>query len=107
MRLRVVATAAVLVGAAAAANLGHAETIRVEVKALAFLPRAVSAHVGDVIEWVNHDFVAHTATARNGDWDVNLPPNATGRTEVKRPGTVAYFCRYHPNMTGEITIAQR
>ena len=35
---------------------------------LAFVPAQVSAHVGDTIEWVNADFVAHTATARNGAW---------------------------------------
>jgi plastocyanin len=26
----------------------------------------VSAQVGDTIEWTNADFVAHTATARDG-----------------------------------------
>jgi len=65
------------------------------------------AHVGDTIEWVNDDFVIHTATARDGTWDVKLPPHATGRTVVKGLGTVAYYCRYHPNMKGEITVKPR
>jgi plastocyanin len=34
-----------------------------------------------------------------------LPPHATGRTSIKSPATVAYYCRYHPNMTVEITVA--
>ena len=54
---------------------------------------------------MNNDFVAHSATARNGDWDVMLPPHQTGRTFVKKPGKVEYYCRYHPNMKGEVTIA--
>ena len=41
-------------------------------------PAEASAKVGDTIEWINKDIFAHTATARNGDWDVTLPPKKTG-----------------------------
>jgi plastocyanin len=103
---RALRAVAVLLAAASPAGSGAmAETIRVEVKNLAFAPASITAHVGDTIEWVNNDFVAHTATARNGDWDVKLPPHQTGRTGVKKPGMVEYYCRYHPNMKGEVTIA--
>ncbi len=96
----------VLLAAASPAGRGAlAETIRVEVKNLAFAPAAITAHVGDTIAWVNDDFVAHTATARNGDWDVMLPPHQTGRTLVKKSGKIEYYCRYHPNMKGEVAIA--
>jgi plastocyanin len=44
----------------------RAETIQIKIEKLAFIPSQVSAHVGDTIEWVNADFIAHTATARNG-----------------------------------------
>lgn len=81
-----------------------AEVIRVEMKDLAFSPAAFTARVGDTIEWVNTDFVAHSATARNGDWDVNLPAQQTRRLLVKRPGTVAFYCRFHPTMKGEAQI---
>ncbi len=83
----------------------EAETIRIAVKGLAFVPAQIAAHVGDTIVWANDDFVAHTATARNGAWDVQLPPHATGQTVIQSPGTIAYYCRYHPNMKGEITAA--
>jgi plastocyanin len=105
-QLRALGIVAVLLAAASPAGRGAlAETIRVEVKSLGFGPAAITAHVGDTIEWVNNDFVAHSATARNGDWDVMLPPHQTGRTFVKKPGKVEYYCRYHPNMKGEVTIA--
>lgn len=81
-----------------------AETIRIEAKGLAFSPQQVTAHVGDTIEWDNGDFVAHTATAKNHDWDVPLPPNGKKTVVLKKAGTVEYFCRFHPNMTGTITV---
>lgn len=92
--------AAALVGKTAVAG-----TIRVEVKNLAFSPATISVRPGDTIEWTNDDFVAHTATARNGQFDVQLAPHATGKTVVKSVGKVAYYCRYHPIMKGEITVA--
>jgi plastocyanin len=94
--------AAIAIGGAQA----RAETIRIEVKSLAFSPAQVTAHVGDTIEWANADFVAHTATARNKDWDVQLPPNKTGRITLKKAGTVEYFCRFHPNMTATVAVEE-
>jgi len=54
----------------------RADTIQVKMEKLGFVPAEITAHVGDTIEWVNSDFVAHTATARNGSWDVLIPVNA-------------------------------
>ena len=85
----------------------RSETIRIEVKSLAFTPAQVTAHVGDTIEWTNADFIAHTATAKNHDWDMQLPPNKTARFALKKAGTVDYFCRFHPNMTGTVTIEEK
>lgn len=82
-----------------------AETIRITIDKLEFSPAQVSAHVGDTIEWVNHDTVAHTATARNKDWDVAIPAKGAGRVTLKQPGDVDYFCKFHPNMTGRISAA--
>ena len=76
-----------LLAAASPAGSGAlAETIRVEMKNLAFAPAAITAHIGDTIEWANDDFVVHSATARNGDWDVKLGPHATDQTVVQQAG---------------------
>ena len=83
-----------------------AETIRVNVDKLAFTPAEVSARVGDTIEWVNTDFLAHTATARSKEWDVMIPPNKISRATLKRAGSVEYYCRFHPNMVGRISVAE-
>jgi plastocyanin len=82
----------------------HCETIQVTIRDLKFLPDKIEARVGDTVEWVNTDILAHTATAQ-GRWDVMIPPNGRGRTVLKKPGEVSYYCRFHPNMTANIIIA--
>ena len=59
------AIACLCVGAAMVlgASDARAETIRVEIGKLVSAPVEIKAQVGHVIEWVNNDFVAHTATA--------------------------------------------
>ena len=95
------AAALAVVGSRAAA-----ETIRINVDKLAFTPAEVSVYAGDTIEWVNGDFLAHTATARSKEWDVTIPPNKTGRVTLKRAGEIEYYCRFHPNMVGRISVAE-
>jgi len=57
----------------------HADTIQVVIDKLVFSPAEIKAKVGDTIEWVNKDILAHTATVR-GDWDarVDLAAGADG-----------------------------
>jgi plastocyanin len=88
------------------AGSARAEVIQIKIEKLAFAPQQVSAHVGDTIQWVNADFVAHTATARNGAWDVMIPANAIKSIVLKADGTVDYYCKFHPNMTGQVEIAK-
>jgi plastocyanin len=42
------------------------------------------AKVGDVIVWDNRDTVQHTATARDGSFDVRLQPGKKGRTILRK-----------------------
>jgi plastocyanin len=95
--------AALLFGAMAVP--AHAETIKITTTDLVFAPAEVSARVGDTIEWINKDVFAHTATARNGDFDVTMPPKKTVTSVLKKAGSIEYYCRYHPNMKAVLTIA--
>jgi plastocyanin len=88
------------------ASVARADTIQVKMEKLGFVPSEVTAHVGDTIEWVNSDFVAHTATARDGAWDVLIPVNAKKTVVLKTEGTVDYYCKFHPNMTGKILVSK-
>lgn len=86
---------------------GNAEVIKVKVEQLEFIPSQVSAHVGDTIEWTNSGFLDHTATEKNGKWEVAFKPGESGSIELKQPGTIDYYCRLHPNMVGKITITAK
>jgi len=88
-----------------AAFPAFAKVIHVEAKGIGFAPAKLSAKVGDTIEWSNRDFVTHSVTARNGGWDVSLLAGKSGRTVLNKAGRVAYYCRFHPNMTGEIDVS--
>jgi plastocyanin len=68
-----------------------------------FSPEELKAKVGDTITWINRDIVAHTATARGG-WDVMIPANESASLVLTKAGIVEYYCRFHPNMKGRITI---
>jgi plastocyanin len=66
----------------------------------------ISAKVGDTIEWVNKDILAHTATVK-GDWDVMIPAGKSASLVLKKAAAVEYYCRFHPNMKGRITATLR
>ncbi|NUR13222.1 MAG: cupredoxin family copper-binding protein [Bradyrhizobium sp.] len=100
-RLSSIAMALVLAAMVAPAQ---AETIVITMENLEISPANVSAKVGDTIEWVNKDVFAHTATAKNGDFDVTLPPKKSAMFVLKKSGTVDYYCRYHPNMKATLKI---
>jgi plastocyanin len=84
----------------------QAETSTVTVDKMAFSPADISAKVGDTIEWVNKDAFAHTATVKGG-WEVMLPVKKSGSVVVDKAGTIAYICRFHPNMKGTITVSEK
>src|SRR5258707_3289232 len=82
-----------------------AATVQITMEILVISPAEASAKVGDTVEWINKDIFAHTATARNGDWDVTMPPNKTVTSVLLKAGTVEYYCRYHPNMKATLVVA--
>jgi len=82
----------------------HAATIQITMENLVVTPAEASAKVGDTIEWINKDIFVHTATARNGDWDVTMPPKKTVTLVLKKAGTIDYYCRFHPNMKAVLKI---
>src|SRR3981081_2454094 len=94
--------AALVLGALASA---HAATIQITMENLVISPAQATAKVGDTIEWINKDIFAHTATARNGDFDVAMPPKKTVTLVLKKAGAIEYYCRFHPNMKATLNVA--
>ena len=100
---RIALIAAALCGVVCAVP-ARAGTIKVDVQNLVFSPAEVTAKLGDTIVWTNKDVLQHTATATDKSFDVMLPPGKTGSTVVTKVGTFDYFCKFHPNMKGKVTV---
>ena len=83
----------------------QAATIQISMENLVISPAEASAKVGDTVELINKDIFAHTATARNGDFDVTMPPKKTVTMVLKKAGSIDYYCRFHPNMKAVLIVA--
>ena len=99
------------VGMAAAFSLppsstafARVEVVQIVIDQVAFTPLKKPLVVGDVVEFVNNDVVDHTATEKNKAWDVVIRVGRKMRVEMKTAGTIEFFCRFHPNMTGQVTV---
>ena len=87
--------------ASAAAPRTHVVTI----DQMKFGPVPAGIRAGDTIVWVNRDMFRHTATASNGSFNVDLPPNARRKTVVRAKGAIPFYCKYHPGMTGTLRVS--
>ena len=98
------AVAAALALAAPASAAPRVVTI--EIKNMKFAPVPAGLHVGDQIVWANHDFFRHTATAADHSFDVDLMPGKSGRIVLRKPGSIAFTCKFHPGMKGVLSVAR-
>ncbi|HUZ91631.1 MAG TPA: cupredoxin family copper-binding protein [Methylocella sp.] len=81
----------------------YAETIQVTIDKLVFSPAQINVKAGDTVTWINKDIVAHTATVRGG-FDVMIEASGSASVVLTKAGIVEYYCRFHPNMKGRITV---
>jgi plastocyanin len=85
----------------AAVPAGAAPTVHtIVLDKMKFGPLPANLRSGDVILWLNKDLFRHSATARDGSFNVDLPSKSSGRTLVKRKGAIPFSCKYHPGMNG-------
>lgn len=58
------------------------------------------------VTWVNDDDQSHTVTATDGSFNSGvLSPGEEFTFEFDEPGSYSYFCAFHSNMVGTITVA--
>ena len=95
-----------LQSSASAAPKPASKVHTVVINKMTFGPAPVGVRAGDVVVWVNKDIFRHTATARDRSFDVDLQPGKSARTVVRKAGTISYYCRYHPGMTGRMVAAK-
>jgi plastocyanin len=96
--------AMLVAGVATLAAARPPATHEVIVDKLAFGPRTVEVHVGDVVAWANHDIFQHSATATDHSFDITLAPGGRGRVKLTHAGIISYYCRFHPDMKGQLRV---
>jgi plastocyanin len=103
MRPLIAGLAVLLLSSPAVAAAPRTHIVIIDQMKFGQVPRGIRA--GDTILWVNRDLFRHTATATNGSFNVDLPPNARAKTVVRAKGAVSFYCRYHPGMTGMLKVS--
>lgn len=72
---------------------------------LAFEPATLSVEPGTTVTWTNSGVAPHTATAEDGSFDSGtLESGSRFEQTFADPGTYAYICQIHPDMTGTIEV---
>jgi len=104
LSLAVAAAVMALPPASPAAAAPRVHTILID--KMMFGPAPAGIRSGDTIIWVNRDMFKHSATARDKSFNVDLPPKSSGKTVIRHPGTIAFYCVYHPGMTGSLSVAR-
>lgn len=84
------------------------DAYQISIASFAFQPETQHVAVGDTVTWANQHERTHTSTSRDGSWDSgSLAPGTTFGQTFLTPGTYAYFCKIHQNMTGAIIVSER
>jgi plastocyanin len=86
-------------------ELARAATHAVTIANFAFSPPMLTVTSGDTVTWTNEDSAAHTATSATGAFDSgDLAQGESFSFTFTTPGTYAYICSPHPDMTGQIVV---
>jgi plastocyanin len=97
-----------ITGAASAAPEVHKAAVHtIVIEKMKFGPVPSHVAAGDVIVWMNKDIFRHTATARDGSFNVDLRPGTSGKSVITHAGTIPFYCIFHPGMQGRLIVARR
>jgi plastocyanin len=102
---------ALMLGLASSASgaTAPAETADVLVQNFSFQPPAVTIVAGGSVTWtVGSDPEQHTVTPREPETFEGSGQLFTGAmftVTFQRPGTIEYFCSFHPTMVGTVAVS--
>ncbi|HEV2073015.1 MAG TPA: cupredoxin family copper-binding protein, partial [Thermomicrobiales bacterium] len=96
-------------GAGTPAASGQSDTaaaVEVEIKDFAYNPDPVTIKVGESVTWTNQDSAPHTATGQDREvlQSGNLDQGQSYTQAFDTAGTYEYFCYFHPDMKGVVTV---
>ena len=92
--------------AAASSPSRAAHTYTVVIDKMKFGALPTGLRVGDTIMWVNRDLFRHTVTATDHSFDIDLAAGKSGKIVMKKAGSTAFSCKYHPGMKGRLVVAK-
>lgn len=75
----------------------------VTIQQMKFDPAHITVQKGDIIKWINKDFVPHDVTESNKKWNSNVlnQDDTFSRTVTK---SFEYFCSIHVVMKGSVSV---
>jgi len=91
-------------GTQAAPDSKKPAIVTITIDQATFSPGETTVHVGDTIQFVNKDAFDHTSTGTHEEWRVVMPAGKSGKVVMKKAGSFDYYCEFHPNMTGHVTV---
>ena len=102
-RIASIALAALLLAQPPAAAAPRTHVMVIDKMKFGAAPAGLRA--GDRITWINRDLFRHTATSKEGGFNVDLKPGARATVIVRSAGAIAVICRYHPGMSTTLKVA--
>ena len=81
--------------------------IKVTIKTLAFHPGAITARVGQTVQWTNLDGPLHNVTHVSGPEfksSKNLKTGQSFKLKLTTAGTIHYVCTIHPFMKATLVV---
>ncbi|MET0750584.1 MAG: cupredoxin family copper-binding protein [Solirubrobacterales bacterium] len=77
----------------------------IEIADFKFDPETIRVEAGTEVTWTNSDDAPHTATADDGAFDTgNLAKGESKSVELDHPGSLSYYCRFHPFMKATVEV---
>lgn len=104
-RFLLLLASAITVQASAAAAAPRTHVVIID--KMKFGPMPADLRAGDRVVWENRDMFRHTATARDGRFDIDLPPGAKAAITMSSSGAIAIYCRFHPGMRAVMRAGRR
>jgi len=86
-------------------SAGHEYTVEMRNMDYGAVPSKLK--VGDTINWVNRDTVVHSVTARDHSFDVRINPGQSAKMPLNTAGRIPFYCLFHPQMRGTLTVASK
>lgn len=88
-----------------AAAATAADTLRTDIRQIAYAAPRIEIEAGTTVEWLNRDPIDHTVTADDGGWDSGvIAPGARWTRRFDEPGTYPFHCSPHPFMQGVVVV---